>query len=304
MKSREKHYFDYVDRNCRQLEGKTIAMTGATGGIGRGLARLLSHLGCRLILLVRSEERGIRLKKSLEAEFGASVVLIHFDYLDLSSGKKAVEAMNEAPFALVNIGGIYHQDEEFIDGIEKTFRVNLLAPVNLITLFHERFPFSSVVQVSSLVASCQDGLRPESLISKESFVSYLASAKGKNRRYALSKRLAMKALLAMEEEGLPLSFAHPGVTTSDLFSPRNKAYPKWFYKLVPPLMRIVFMDPEKASLSIALALAESLGPGKWAGPGGFLHAWGYPKIYPYDKGIVAKEENALLLARIREANGK
>lgn len=304
MKSREKHYFDYVDRNCRQLEGKTIALTGATGGIGRGLTRLLSHLGCRLILLVRSEERGIRLKKSLEAEFGASVVLIHFDYLDLSSGKKAVEAMNETPFALVNIGGIYHQKEDFIDGIEKTFRVNLLAPVNLITLFHEKFPLSSVIQVSSLVASCKDGLRPESLISKESFVSYLASAKGKNRRYALSKRLAMKALLAMEEEGLPLSFAHPGVTTSDLFSPRNKAYPKWFYALVPPLMRIVFMDPEKASLSVALALSRKIEPGKWVGPRGFLHAWGYPKIYPYEKSIGNEKENALLLRRITEINGR
>ena len=56
-------------------------------------------------------------------------------------------------------------------------------------------------------------------------------------------------------------------------------------------MKLIFMSPNKASLSLIKACdVDKIEINKWIGPRAFIHCWGYPKIYnlskkAYDKKI-------------------
>ena len=51
------NYKKWLNDNTASLKGKTVAVTGATGGIGTELCRYLVYLGAELVLLNRSEEK-------------------------------------------------------------------------------------------------------------------------------------------------------------------------------------------------------------------------------------------------------
>ena len=51
------------------LKGKTVAISGATGGLGREICRRLCTLGAELILLDRNAERSRALVSELLEEF-------------------------------------------------------------------------------------------------------------------------------------------------------------------------------------------------------------------------------------------
>ena len=47
----------WLKENTASLRGKTVALTGSTGGLGRELANYLASLGATLVLLDRNRER-------------------------------------------------------------------------------------------------------------------------------------------------------------------------------------------------------------------------------------------------------
>ena len=51
----------WIQKNTRLLDGKTVAVSGATGGIGRQLSLYLAELGASLILINRNKERAKKL---------------------------------------------------------------------------------------------------------------------------------------------------------------------------------------------------------------------------------------------------
>ena len=51
------------------LQGKTVALTGSTGGIGRALSRALAEMGASLILLDRNETKAKAWAEALAREF-------------------------------------------------------------------------------------------------------------------------------------------------------------------------------------------------------------------------------------------
>jgi len=54
--------------NPMDMAGRTVLVTGASSGIGRETARLLSQLGARLVLVGRSEERLAETLRSLDGD--------------------------------------------------------------------------------------------------------------------------------------------------------------------------------------------------------------------------------------------
>ena len=52
------------------LEGKTCLVTGASAGIGSGIARVMSREGVRLAILARRKEPMEALASEIEAETG------------------------------------------------------------------------------------------------------------------------------------------------------------------------------------------------------------------------------------------
>jgi NAD(P)-dependent dehydrogenase (short-subunit alcohol dehydrogenase family) len=112
--------------------GKTVVITGASSGIGRETARGLAAMGARIVMVVRSRERGeaaiADIKKTAP---DAHLELVLADLYSLAEARRAgQEIAGKLPRldVLINNAGLIHDRRELtIDGFERTFALNHLA---------------------------------------------------------------------------------------------------------------------------------------------------------------------------------
>lgn len=88
-----------------KLKGKVVLITGASQGIGEGLARAFAEEGCDLHVTARSGERLDALKKELEAAHGVSVTPHALDLTDDGAIGRLVAAAGDLD-VLVNNAGV------------------------------------------------------------------------------------------------------------------------------------------------------------------------------------------------------
>ena len=79
-----------------ELRGKTALVTGASMGIGRGIAKALAKEGVRLAVVARRRN----LLEELEKEIGAKLVIIEQDFLQEGAPQKIAQA------ALAGLGSV------------------------------------------------------------------------------------------------------------------------------------------------------------------------------------------------------
>lgn len=114
------------------MDGKTVVITGASSGIGLETARALAVQGAKLVLVVRSQQRGeaaIATIRQSAPSVEASLVLA--DLYSMAEVRKAGAELRALPRidVLVNNAGLIHGHRELtVDGFEKTFALNHLAP--------------------------------------------------------------------------------------------------------------------------------------------------------------------------------
>jgi NAD(P)-dependent dehydrogenase (short-subunit alcohol dehydrogenase family) len=135
---------------------RTIVITGATDGLGRGLATELAPSGARLILHGRSEEKGQALIEELGPRSTGELEWRRADLGSLEEVRGLAEGLADEDRidVLVNNAGIGTAGprEESEDGHELTFQVNYLAPFlltrRLLPLIKSSAP-ARIVNVSS-----------------------------------------------------------------------------------------------------------------------------------------------------------
>ena len=140
----------------RNLVGKPVLVTGASGGIGLATALGLALKGARVAIAGRDRERVLAAADTIRrggAE--ASDVFV----ADLSSQSEvrrlAAEVLERLPpldVLVNNVGGYWHTRHLTLDGLERTFALNHLAPFLLTNLLLDRLgrsPAARVVTVSS-----------------------------------------------------------------------------------------------------------------------------------------------------------
>lgn len=111
---------------------KTIIITGASDGIGAAAARQLAEDGHRLILVGRSTQKTAAVARELSAEYFVA------DYARLDDVRELAgeirRTTDHVDVLANNAGGIFGRRELTVDGHEKTFQVNHLAPFLLTDL--------------------------------------------------------------------------------------------------------------------------------------------------------------------------
>jgi NAD(P)-dependent dehydrogenase (short-subunit alcohol dehydrogenase family) len=135
---------------------RTIVITGATDGLGKGLATELAPTGARLILHGRNEEKGRRLLEELRPMTSGELVWKRADFASLDEVRDLAAQLEdeERIDVLVNNAGIGTAGgrEQSADGCELTFQVNYLAPFlitrRLLPLIERSAP-ARIVNVSS-----------------------------------------------------------------------------------------------------------------------------------------------------------
>lgn len=136
------------------LAGRVALVTGASSGLGAGIARALATAGARVAIVARRYDRLVELANELDA------LAVGCDLLEASELDQVVPrvvAELGAPEILVNVAGniFTHEraEDEPADAIQQTLNLNLLAPFRL---SQQVFPHmvaagrGSIVHVSSI----------------------------------------------------------------------------------------------------------------------------------------------------------
>lgn len=263
-------YQRWFAKHTHSLKGRRVAVAGATGGIGVELCRHLARLGAELVLLCRSREKAEALIASLQEEYpGVAVSFISLDLEDADSVTAAGDRLAaEPPHVLIHNAGAYAiPRRKTAGGVDNVFRINCLSPYQLTQRLLE--PMAAIdgrVVVVGSIAHNYSKIDP----SDVDFSTHTAASKV----YGNAKRYLMLALYKRFEDvkGITLSVVHPGITFTNI----TAHYPKWLFWLIKHPMKVVFMPPRRAALSVLRGVFEETGYGEWIGPWLF-RVWGLPR---------------------------
>ncbi|WP_255474952.1 SDR family NAD(P)-dependent oxidoreductase [Pusillimonas sp. ANT_WB101] len=152
------------------LAGKTVLITGASGGIGSETARVCAQLGASLVLVDLSEP--VQIAQELQAK-GANVQIAGFDVRDRRATEDLVAQIPQLDAIVANAGCCPWDDwndPDWDDAFHKTIDVNALGVINLLRPGLDRLirqGHGRIVLVSS-VAGRMGGLKasPHYVIAK------------------------------------------------------------------------------------------------------------------------------------------
>lgn len=263
------NYSKWLNKNTSSLCGKTVAMTGCTGGIGVKLCRYLLKLDARLILIDRNKARSEQLQNQLKIEFEkADITGLVADLEDMESVAAVCDRLEEmnVDIFIHNAGAYSIPRHKCSTGYDNVFQINFVSPYFIIKklLPHLRERSGKVVVVGSIAHNYSETDAADIDFSTRKKASLV---------YGNAKRYLMFALheLFKNESDVKFAVAHPGITFTNI----TAHYPKLIFAIIKNPMKIIFMKPEKASLSIVEAVFEDCGYCEWIGPALF-NVWGLP----------------------------
>jgi len=261
----------WLERNAHDLTGRTVAITGATGGLGGAICRHLLSLGANLILMDRNKAKSDDLKLALLAQYpDATVRQISLDLSDMASVKAACDALERETFdVLIHNAGAYSIPRCICDtGYDNVFQINFVSPYymtcRLLPRLRERG--GRVVAVGSIAHNYS--------VTDAEDVDFRTRQKA-SLVYGNAKRYLMYGLheLFRDEGEATLAIAHPGITFTNITS----HYPKLIFALIKHPMKVIFMSPRKAALGIVQGVFEKSDYRTWIGPRLF-DVWGSPCV--------------------------
>ena len=115
------------------MKGKTVVITGASSGIGLVTARELARQGAKIVMVVRNRDKTLRAIDEIKREVAdAQFELVIADLYSLAEVRRAgaeIRASHPKIDVLINNAGLIHDKRELtVDGFERTFALNHLAP--------------------------------------------------------------------------------------------------------------------------------------------------------------------------------
>ncbi|MBQ2296086.1 MAG: SDR family NAD(P)-dependent oxidoreductase, partial [Clostridia bacterium] len=262
----------WLTKNTHSLFGKTVVITGATGGLGRELSRYVVMLGANLVTVDRNESKSLALEKELTAEFpDVSITRIIADMEDFGSVKSACERLKCIPidYLILNAAAYSIPRKRCDTGYDNVFQINFVSPYylirELVSLLTERK--GRIVAVGS-IAHNYSTTDPDDID--------FSTRNRSNLVYGNSKRYLMFSLYElMKSEKGNLSVVHPGITFTNI----TAHYPPLVFAIIKHPMKLIFMKPKKAALSILKGLFDHTEGYSWIGPKLF-NIWGYPSKKP------------------------
>lgn len=259
----------WLNENTSSLWGKKVAITGSTGGIGVELCEYLCKLGANLILVDRNLQKSERLKNKLLEKYGTDIRCITADLEDFESVKAVAEQLkNEAVDIFLHNAGAYSIPRKVCStGYDNVFQINFVSPYYMIKelLPNLRKVKGRVVVVGS-IAHNYSKADPKDIDFSTRTASSLV--------YGNAKRYLMFSLFELfkNETEVTLSVTHPGITFTNI----TAHYPKLIFAVIKHPMKIIFMKPRVACLSVILGIFKNCEYLEWIGPG-FFNVWGKPK---------------------------
>ena len=259
----------WIKKNTESLLGRRVVISGSTGGLGRELCYFLAELGAELILLDRNSEKSIALADELRSVFPSlSVSHMGADMSDMSSVISAADRLEKMKidYLILNAGAYSIPRKTCDTGYDNVFQINFVSPYYLTRRLLPQIEKRGgrVIAVGSIAhnySKIDEGDIDFSSRSKASLV------------YGNAKRYLTYGLLALDSRAVFV--AHPGIS----FTGITNHYPPLLFALIKWPMKLIFMRPRRACLSILYALFREHRPDSWIGPSLF-DVWGMPRQKP------------------------
>jgi NAD(P)-dependent dehydrogenase (short-subunit alcohol dehydrogenase family) len=189
---------------------RTIVITGATDGLGKGLARELAPTGTRLILHGRNEEKGRALLEELAPKATGDLVWRAADLASLDEVRRLADELRDEDRidVLVNNAGIGTAGgrRESADGYELAFAVNYLSHFLLTRQLLPLIERSAPARIVNVSSAGQAPIDFEDVMLERSFSGVQAYCQSKLALVMLTFDLAEE----LEGSGVTANCLHPG----------------------------------------------------------------------------------------------
>ena len=235
-----------TERGIGPMSGKTVLVTGGTGGIGKATAAGLASLGARVGIVGRDRQRAEAAAADIRRENDAPAVDLFV--ADMSSQAEvrrlAAEVLGRYPRLDVlvnNVGGFWATRHTTADGLEHTFAVNHLAPFLLTNLLLERLEASAPARIVTVSSGAQSMGRIDfdDLQGERNYQGQRAYNQSKLANvlftYELARRLA--------GTGVTANVLHPGVVRTRF----GAEDPARLTNLLVPIARLFMKTPEQGA---------------------------------------------------------
>jgi NAD(P)-dependent dehydrogenase (short-subunit alcohol dehydrogenase family) len=250
------------------LINKTVAITGASGGLGRALCEKILENGGALTVIDRNPKKQEALISELKTAYpDGKIEGLLADMEDFESVKALAEALKARPidYLILNAGAYSIPRHKTALGLDNVFCINFVSPYYLTRALLPGIEARGgrVIAVGSIAHNYSKSDPLDEDFSTRERASLV---------YGNAKRHLMAAFFALAAEGKPISVTHPGIS----FTGITAHYPKLVFALIRHPMKIIFMKPKKAALSIYEGIFTPTADGEWIGPR-FVGVWGIPK---------------------------
>ena len=236
------------------MTGKTVLVTGGTGGIGKATAVGLAGLGARVGITGRDQARGEAAAADIRAASGNPAVDVFTADLSWQAQVRwlAGEVLDAYPRLEVlvnNVGGFWAHRHVTADGLEHTFALNHLAPFLLTHLLLDRLTASAPARVVTV----SSGAHATGRIDFDDL--HGSAAYSGQRAYNASKlaniMFTYELARCLDGTGVTATVLHPGVVRTN-FGAEDQAGIKVILPLVRP-----FLKTPAAGAATTIYLASS-----------------------------------------------
>ena len=260
----------------------TLAITGATSGIGRATAEALAADFDEIILLARNVVKAELLKKELRSSNSAlKVTVVECNLASLASVEKAAlhiqENYDRIDCLINNAGVVSLSKQETKDGYELMMGTNYLGHYLLTHYVMPVLLNSSAPQIV-IVSSNAYGF---TTLKSDYF-------KGKGNPMQLYGRSKLATLYFMQElheqfspKGLRVTAVHPGAVATNLGKTQQN---EKFGNLVYGALKPFFLSPEEGAESTLLAARD-----KEKYDGMYMHAGKEIRLKPHGRSYYARK---------------
>jgi retinol dehydrogenase-14 len=241
----------------RPMAGRTVLVTGGTGGIGKATALGLAALGARVAITGRDQRRTDDVAREIAAAGGPPVDAFVGDMSSQAEVRRladqVLDRLDVIDVLVNNVGGYWNTRHVTADGLERTFAVNHLGPFLLTGLLLDRLAQGTSARVVTVASHAHTSGRIafDDLQGERSYSGARAYNQSKLANvlftYELARRLPPLSVTA--------NAVHPGMVSTDF----GAEDPAGVQRLLVPFLRPFMRSPARgAATSIHVASAPDV----------------------------------------------
>jgi retinol dehydrogenase 14 len=239
------------------MAGRTVLVTGGTGGIGKATALGLAKMGAHLAIFGRDRGRTEAAAREIRAVAGGQVEVFVGDLSAQAEVRRlageVLQCLSRIDVLVNNAGGYWNTRHVTADGLERTFAVNHLAPFLLTGLLLDRLKHSAPARVVTVSSNAHATGRIDfgDLQGERSYSGARAYSQSKLANVLFTYELARRQPATC----VTVNALHPGVVRT-AFGAED---PSGIQRLFIPVMRPFMKSPARgAPTSVHVSSAPDL----------------------------------------------